>query len=465
MDTVEGFLWGHGWQLGYYKHPPLQAWLLEAMGHIAGSSLFGNFFLTALCGTAALWAVYQLGRRMVGPERALFATLLTQACLYVTCLCTEFNPNTLSLALWALAGTYFARAVDTGRLKHWLLLALFLALGVYAKYAVGLLILSFLIYLVKEVPGRAAFKRPGLWAGMLLFLALVLPHLLWLVRDNFLPFTYAASRSETSTHAIDHLIKPVEFLIAQLMAFAPVLLVGIFGLNWRVRQPAPKRLGWLAFAPLVMITLISMVFAAKLRDMWGMPLLTFIPLWLVARTGPFEGRHRRALLAGCGVFFVLALATPFVVLNFSSSWGLKPMRGNFEGAALSRDMHAAWNKVTNNAPLKYVVGESWLAGNVALYAPDFRTRPQVVIDHDPSISPWVDAADLPHAGALELWHADKDATPYTDASGLEGVILVPYNHASRNDHSPIKWHIVLPESPPPPDKSPISSAYWVVQRP
>src|SRR5262245_49568043 len=38
LDVIEQLFWGHEWQLGYHKHPPLAAWIAEAAAHVTPGS-------------------------------------------------------------------------------------------------------------------------------------------------------------------------------------------------------------------------------------------------------------------------------------------------------------------------------------------------------------------------------------------------------------------------------------------
>jgi hypothetical protein len=55
--------------------------------------------------------------------------------------------------------------------------------------------------------------------------------------------------------------------------------------------------------------------------------------------------------------------------------------------------------------LKYVAGSRWLAGNIAFYSSD---RPQVWVDWDRRISPWIDGKKLKREGAIFVWDLTED---------------------------------------------------------
>ena len=150
LDVVEGFAWGREWQWGTYKHPPLQSWLLEIAGTLFGTSGIGYFGLSALCGGIALWAVYRTALLLSDETTAIISTLLTQTILYFTFLSPEFNPNTLQLLLWALAGYAFSRALVLESTRSWLALGVIFAAGFYAKYFMGVCAVSYGLFLLVE---------------------------------------------------------------------------------------------------------------------------------------------------------------------------------------------------------------------------------------------------------------------------------------------------------------------------
>ena len=89
MDVVEIVYWGHEWQWGYFKHPPLTSWLAEAARVAAGT--WGIYFLSQASILTAFWAVWRTAREMVGPRSAFFSVLLLECCPFYNLWTTEFN--------------------------------------------------------------------------------------------------------------------------------------------------------------------------------------------------------------------------------------------------------------------------------------------------------------------------------------------------------------------------------------
>src|SRR5215467_13381530 len=69
LDVVsDGLAWGHEWQWGYYKHPPLPSWAVEAFFNTFGD--IGPFLLSQLCIAATYIFVFELGQEIIGARQA-----------------------------------------------------------------------------------------------------------------------------------------------------------------------------------------------------------------------------------------------------------------------------------------------------------------------------------------------------------------------------------------------------------
>ncbi|MEP3303821.1 MAG: glycosyltransferase family 39 protein, partial [Roseibium sp.] len=64
LDVVEGFAWGRELALGYTKHPPMQAWLLELTYRITGGGTFGGYWLSQISIALGYWCIWHLARRL-----------------------------------------------------------------------------------------------------------------------------------------------------------------------------------------------------------------------------------------------------------------------------------------------------------------------------------------------------------------------------------------------------------------
>ena len=411
VDLIEGLAWGHEWRLGYYTHPPLQAWILEAYARITGGGILFLYFLSQLGVGICLWAVWRLAREMVDDRHALLAVLLLEGVFYYNYESVDFNPNTLQLPLWALVALFAHRAVRRQGIVHWALLGVFAALSVLAKYSAGFLLLAVFLFLVVHPRARRCFAGPGPTVALLVFAALLAPHLAWGVEHGFPGLRHALQRA-AGGGAWSHLYYPLRFTFSQALALLPAgLLLAVLAAR---RPRSPGRGGawgfdhWFVFAlalgPFLLHLAVSAVFGFKLKAMWGTPLwfLAGLMAVMVVRPEVTAARFRRFAGAWCGVFVLAAIAFAGA-LTVGPYISGKPSRGHFPGPQVSDAVTGAWHRMFGR-PLAFVSGLTWIAGNVAYYADE---RPSVYIRADGARSPWIDEKALRARGAVFVWEFDR----------------------------------------------------------
>src|SRR5688572_11606594 len=126
-------------QLGTYLGPPLAFWLAEAAYALTGNSVFGVYLLSQICVVVTYWAVFELGRSVVGAQHAALAVLLMVGVSAFTVPTPDFGPGMLSMPLWALILLHYWRAVSEGRRSYWIAVAVEIGLLLLTTYA-GLLL-------------------------------------------------------------------------------------------------------------------------------------------------------------------------------------------------------------------------------------------------------------------------------------------------------------------------------------
>jgi 4-amino-4-deoxy-L-arabinose transferase-like glycosyltransferase len=407
LDVIEGYAWGKEWLIGTHKHPPMQAWILEIVYTITGRGRWAPYLTSQIAIIAAFWAVWQTGRRIAGEPSALIGVLLLEGVIYYNFTSPEFNPNVLQLPFWALAGWSFHKAVKENKLIDWFLLGLWAAAGMYTKYSTALFLFVLAAALFVHRDGRSRLKSVGPYVAVLTSVVLFLPHLLWLVHNNFLPFEYAQDRLVRNPNHYSAAITTTLMVAGQVIAllFAVLLVVVLYDRRRApIRKPAASFdrifLAFVAFGPFALMFCTSLVFGYHIRDMWETPFWNFIGLWAVVFLRPDLLPHdlRRFAWAWGLVFFAGFLL--FIANETLAPYATKsPKRTIFPGKNLSMHIIEAWHGHFHT-PLRYVIGDMWAAGNVAWYADD---RPHVFLDGDMRISPWIDAGDLKSSGGIIVW--------------------------------------------------------------
>src|SRR5499426_2323277 len=215
LDLIEALTYGREWQLGYDKLPPLPWWLIEIVYRTVGIEA-AYYALAQVAVIAAFVAVWATARPLVGAAGALVAVLFLDGLHYFHFTAAKFNHDVIQLPLWALAGYAFHAGLRQGRMVHWLLLGLAIGLALWAKYFVIVLAAPLALFLLADRDARKALATPGPWVALVVALVVMAPHLVWLVRNDFLPFAYASARAAPSRGLFDHVLHPIVFLVSQL---------------------------------------------------------------------------------------------------------------------------------------------------------------------------------------------------------------------------------------------------------
>src|ERR1700733_5528545 len=169
---------GHEYQLGSYFGPPLAFWLAD-IAFVAGGAT-AVYLLAQVCVLVMLWAVFTLGRAVVGIHHAAFAVLLMVGISAFTAPTPNFGPSILAMPLVALSLLSLWRAIGERRRVAWVVLALELGLLLLTTYA-GLILLAMIaVFLGATRLGRRALRSADPWLASTMIVVVLFPHLIWL---------------------------------------------------------------------------------------------------------------------------------------------------------------------------------------------------------------------------------------------------------------------------------------------
>ena len=457
LDVIEAMTYGREWQLGYDKLPPLPWWLGEIVHRLFAT----DDALYALCQVlviVAFVAVWLTARPIVGSAGALASVAIIDGMHYFTSSATKLNHNVIELPLWALAGFAFHAALRRKKAGYWVLLGAAIGLAWWAKYFMVVLAAPLFLFLIFDRDARRALAGPGPWVAAAVALAVMAPHLVWLVQNDFLPFAYVESRAASSRGLLDHLLNPAEYIGGQAFFLIPSLLIAA-PLFWPAGKPAARAnadafdrriVTLLAFGPALTLFALSLVTGRGTNAMWGFPLWLFIGLWLVMIAPAALDRVRLGLsaVAWAAVFalFVISFVANYLVLPQIDH---RYRAAFFPGDLLSAAITQRFEEATGEKP-RYIIGSMWDGGNVAHYS-DQKPQPRVLIDGLPRRAPWIDLADLRARGAALVWtEGDKTVLPPAFAAIAPGAELgEPFDLPAHRDNGTVHvgWAILRPAAP------------------
>ena len=402
---------GHEFQFGTEFGPPLAFWLAEIAYRSAGMT--GVYFLSQICIAVTFWAVFALGRVMVGAPQAAMAVLLMAGIAVFSVPTPEFGPAILAAPLWALILLHYWTGSQRGRWIAWVALGLEAGLLLLTTYA-GLILIGLLVlYTLATAYGRAQMDTIGPWIAGVMMVAVLFPHLIWLdlsASINFLDLpTIVANLHIWSRLAL-----------ALLLSHAGMAILIVLGCGWVIASAGPAPVVtrppvhpaargfvyFFALTPIVAMGLFAL-FSRRPENFLAAPLVVMSGLAVIVAAGDRIRIEHQYLIGYAWVVLMvlppLLVALAIVVQPWTLASDLTIGRpaaemGQFFGDSFAR---------RTGRPLAIVAGDETLAPLVALGAP---SRPSLYLESAPDDRPRVTRQDIAEKGAVIVW-------PATDTAG------------------------------------------------
>lgn len=453
LDAIEMVYWGRGWQWGYYKHPPLPAWIAVGLFELSSGAIWPLYLAAQLAVATSLWAAWQLARRYLAPWPAVCAAVVLEGSHFYTSGTIDWNNSIVLQPLWALAVWWLYQAIDRGQVRYWLGTGICLGLGMLAKYDMAILVLSMLALPVVNAQARAALKTIGPYLTLIAALSVFAPHLAWCLQNDFPTIQYALARAHNGRSWFGHVANPVEFFLSQVLTLSPVL-----ALAWPLWRSGAR--GYLAKAdnerfqrdfllicclgPLAIDLLISLATGLKLQSMWGLPMWTFIGVLLCALASEAPRHLCQKIILRSAIVGAVAL-----MIMTTYNLGLPYLRGkasriHFPGPELAQAVESTWRSHCES-PLPVVAGPWWIAANAGLNMP---TKVAMCEFFDPEHSPWSSASDLDQRGGVIVWQDDAYAQEH--CSRVRGrfpdaILVAPLDIEWQTSASlpPARFHVAI----------------------
>lgn len=392
--------------LGSERGPPLAFWLGELAFRIGG--IVGVYVLAQACIVATYWAVFALGRAIVGLRHAVLAVLMMVGIAAFTMPTPNFGPSVLAAPFWALSLLLYWRALGEGKRGAWFPLAVTLGLLLLSNPA-GVILLALMIVFTLAMPeGRRALLHPEPWTAGVLLAIVVLPFALWAARNDKIFLSGILGNDTTGRSALwlAGLISSTHLGMMLLIALAS-------GFPRRKKQRAPEidrtmPVGLLARIYLYTFALAPMLLAiaaaaalhhvGPLAPVAPLVVLSTLAVMVLAGDRVRIFRERIVSTAWAGLLTVPpALAAFSLVLT---PWITKSELATAQPARAEAAFFADAFMRRTGKPLRYVAGDPQLAPLIAVAAP---TRPHVYFDWAPEQSPWATADDVKRDGGVLVW--------------------------------------------------------------
>ena len=417
--------------LGTPKHPPLGSWLVRLWFSVFPLDDWAYYLLAVVVATIGLWIAWRLSADYLDGEKRVVGLALLTLVPFFNFQALKFNANTVLIPFWAATTWWFLRSFETRSLGYAALAGLAAAAAMLGKYWTIVLLAGLAIAALAD-PRRGAYFRSGApWVTIAFGAIALMPHLAWLVVNDFPPMHYAlashalASRWDAALSGLSYVGGAIGYLAA------PIVLV----LLLRPREPAladtvwprdpARRLALLAFAlPILLPALAAVVARSDITPLWTICAMTLVPVVLLSSPLLVV---RRAIAVRV---LALAIVFPLLMTAVSPVIAIVIHRNGVSNDAthyrlLAGAMDKAWRE-TSDRPLRLIGSNTNLVNGVVSYFP---SRPSAYEMMDPVLTPWIDEARLAREGIAMACRADdpacKRSTARPPASPAAGSGRVP----------------------------------------
>jgi len=374
LDTIEALAWGSNLDWGYSKHPPLSAFAVAVFYEIFGNQDWAYYFLSQLFVVSAFFVIFKFSEDFfINKTLSLVSVLLLEGIYFYNFTTPEFNVNVCQLLFWALTVYYCWKGIKQNDTISWLLFGLFAALGVLSKYLFFYLIVGiktyFIYILIKEKKIKLKYFIPGA-----VFILVLLPHLIWLIENNYITLTYALHRiAVDAPNYLNHIYYPLIFLGKQIGILIPffimcIFMISKFKIKFNLKDKKLLFLLVINFVPIILMFLTSLFMGIKIRTMWMTPFYLFSGVLFVYI---FQSRIVLNKLKNfLSIFLILFIFSPAVYFYVSVSQIDK--RTDYHGKEIAKQIK---DKYDDNFKGKIisVIGEEWHGGNLSYH---LKSRPK-----------------------------------------------------------------------------------------
>ena len=387
-DVVEMFVWSRHLEPGYTKHPPLGALMSRAWFSVFPASDWSAHLMAMVNSGLSLYLVDLTARRYVGGDKRLMVLLLLLFTPFYQFHAVHFSANQTLLLTWPLATYCFIRAFKSRGIGWSAAAGATAALAMlgkyYSIYLVGALVLAALAH-----PERLRYLRsPSPWVSAGVGLAVLAPHIRWLLETGFPTFQYAfavhgASWLTAAATVPRYLLGAIGYILVPAIMFAWAVrprIADVLAALWP-DHPEARLLAALFWGQLFLPPLTAPLLGLELNSLWTMQSWFLLPILLLM---PEQIRVPRDAAVGVAIGVI---AVTIVLLAISPALAWFKFRTNNEARAyyrpVAQELERRWHDLTGR-PLTIVLGD--LANSATFYVPE---HPDAVANFSFSDVPWV----------------------------------------------------------------------------
>jgi len=378
LDVIEALAWGSNLEWGFNKHPPGSAFFPEVFFQIFGANDWAFYLLSQIFVVISFFYVFKLSNEILKDLKlSLISVLILESIFFYNFTTPEFNVNVCQLPFWSLVVFYSWKIYNDKKIKllDCFLIGLYGAIGFLSKYLFIYLLISIFLFFIYLIHYKKIKKLDFKYFIILeVFIVLLVPHLIWLLNNDFITITYGLKRAGLETSGfINHIKFPIIFLFKQIGLLIPfsvllLLLIKKFKFKINLNDQNLVFLIFINFMPIILILLTSIVTGSEIRTMWMTPFYLFFGvLFIYIFKSQINLKKLKPFLYG---FLFLFFLSPILYAYISISETDK--RTDYPGKIIAKKVQLKWDQDFKD-PIQFVIGNEWKAGNLSYH---LKSRPK-----------------------------------------------------------------------------------------
>ena len=379
LDVIEALAWGQDFYLGYNKHPPLSAWIPGLLFKIFGNKDWIYYLLSQVFIVISFIFLWKLSSLFFKKKSQILLSILAiEGIAFYTFDTPQFNVNICQIPLWIGTVYFFFKSIKNNKIINWIFLGVFSALGFLTKYIFAYLLISLFFYLIFISTKKKKISFNFLYA-LLSFLLITIPHLQWLIQNDFTTLYYAIKRGGLNEFNIyNHLLNPVKFLMNQIIVLLPFLLL-IYILVKKIKVKLPinnEKFIFLLFSfliPFFLILITSIITGSRIRTMWMIPFYSLIGIFFIFL---YQNEINSKKFKNFFILLIIFLIVSPILYSLRSIYS--DSRTSYDGKKIALQVEQEWKNISKDK-ISNVGFSEWYAGNLSY---QLGNRPKVFLEEN-----------------------------------------------------------------------------------
>ena len=379
LDVIEALAWGQDFYLGYNKHPPLSAWIPGLLFKIFGNKDWIYYLLSQVFIVISFIFLWKLSSLFFKKKSQILLSILAiEGIAFYTFDTPQFNVNICQIPLWIGTVYFFFKSIKNNKIINWIFLGVFSALGFLTKYIFAYLLISLFFYLIFISTKKKKISFNFLYA-LLSFLLITIPHLQWLIQNDFTTLYYAIKRGGLNEFNIyNHLLNPVKFLMNQIIVLLPfLLLIHILIKKIKVKLPINnEKFIFLLFSfliPFFLILITSIITGSRIRTMWMIPFYSLIGIFFIFL---YQNQVNSKKFKNFFILLIIFLIVSPILYSLRSIYS--DSRTSYDGKKIALQVEQEWKNISKDK-ISNVGFSEWYAGNLSY---QLGNRPKVFLEEN-----------------------------------------------------------------------------------